>query len=260
MINEKDIYRLYEKESSEKGMASSCTMPDNGVRDLEIKILCKYISIAPNKRILEVGCGNGYVVSTISRMFPEVSFYAIDVNESMIGLCKQRSSLSNVCFETASVKFIPENLKEFDIVYTERCLMNLVSWEDQKRALDEICRVMKIGGTLLLIETFKSGWKMLNESRNVVGVEEIPIPWQSQPFDDDEFDRYLSDKFIKSDLLEGNDENFLSTYYYGARILYPALIEGRLELKYNNPFIEMFKHFPPILNYSPIQLRVLKKI
>lgn len=260
MVEEKDVYRLYEKESSEKGMASNCTMPDNGVRDLEIKILCKYISIAPNKRILEVGCGNGYVVSIISHMFPEAYFHAVDVNESMIGLCKQRPSLSNVYFEMASVKSIPENLKEFDIVYTERCLMNLVSWEDQKRALDEIYRTMKIGGILLLIETFKSGWKMLNESRRVVGIEEIPIPWQSQPFDDGEFDLYISDKFIKSDLLEGNDENFLSTYYYGARILYPALIEGRKKLEYNNPFIEMFKHFPPVLNYSPVQLRVLEKI
>ena len=55
-------------------------------------------------------------------------------------------------------------------------------------------------------------------------------------------------------------DNFLSSYYYGSRVLYPSLIEGKSPIKYNNKFIEFFTLIPNIGNYSPIQACILQKI
>ena len=259
--NVEEVHDLYCKEASRSGLSGRCTMPDEGVRELEISVLSKYVSkvsiLRERTTILEIGCGNGYTVSLLADSHKNCEFIAVDSNEEMIKLASQRN-LSNVTFIKMSALSL-ELEKKVDLVYTERCLMNLISWENQQIALKEIARVMNPQAILVLIETFCSGWEKLNKSREILGLPEIPIPPQSTPYEDATFETFIKKGFIKSNLLEGNDENFLSTYYYGARILYPALIAGKTDLVYNNPFIEMFKYLPPILNYSPVQLRILER-
>ena len=259
-LDEAGIYDHYSKEAEKLGLSKNCTMPDDGVKELEIKIIEKYIDkkmklMERPLDILEVGCGNGFTASQLLKYSRK--FIAVDYNEKMIDISKTRNlsiefrkeSATSLCFHN-----------EFDIVYTERCLMNLISWGNQKKALHKIRDSLKVGGCLIMIETFVSGWEMLNSSRNILGLKDIPIPSKNTPFNDKEFEEFIPALFSKSDLIENNDENFLSSYYYGARILYPSLIEGFKNLEYNNPFIRLFKYLPPILNYSPVQLRVLEKL
>lgn len=258
------IKEHYTKEAKEHGLSPESTMPDSGVRELEINILKKYIQKISDGRerimmVLEVGCGNGYTASQLHRYFKNMSFVCTDTNKDMIKLAKKRK-LKNVDFKVLSATNLRLNGKSFDIAYTERCLINLPSWEEQKKVIIGIHKVLKKGGFLLLIENFNSGWMMLNKSRETLGLEPIRQKWHNIALDDTAFDDFIKKYFIFSDFVEGNDNNFLSMYFYGSRVLYPALVINRKEIVYNNAFIQMFKHLLSVLNYSPIQFRLLKKI
>ena len=48
---------------------------------------------------------------------------------------------------------------KFDLIICQRVLINLLNKNDQKKALRNLIEIVKTGGTLLFIETFKSGIK-----------------------------------------------------------------------------------------------------
>lgn len=258
------IYEHYKKEAIENGKSKISTMRDMGIRELELNILKNYISKIKDLKnnieinVLELGCGNGYTVLKLAKKFKDIKFTSTDINEEMIKIAKRRN-IPNVKFKITSATNIKFKDKIFDIVFTERCIMNLTSWKSQKESLKEIHRVLKTKGFVILLETFNSGWKMLNESRKTLGLEPINQCWHNVALNDIKFNKFIKGKFTVSNLLENNDTNFLSTYYYGTRILYPALIKDKKEIKYNNSFIQIFKYLPSFLNYSPIQLRLLEK-
>jgi hypothetical protein len=52
-------------------------------------------------------------------------------------------------------------------------------------------------------------------------------------------------------------ENFLSSYFFTSRVLYPAVT--RAEIKHNTEFVRFFGFLPPMGNYSGIQLLLLQK-
>ena len=107
------------------------------------------------------------------------------------------------------------------------------------------------------VEAFTDGWKNTNEARNVVGLPPIPQPHHNVFFDKEEFIYFIKEKFDYIDL--GQQHNFLSSYYFGSRVLYPSIIQGKEELQYNNKFIEFFGQFPAVGEYASIQMFILQK-
>ena len=67
--------------------------------------------------------------------------------------------------------------------------------------------------------------------------------------------KFIKDKFEHFQ----STENFLSTYYFGSRVLYAALIEGKKDIIYDNKFIEFFTYLPAYGNYSYIQMLIFRK-
>ena len=67
----------------------------------------------------------------------------------------------------------------FDIVFTQRCLINLISWKSQKTALNQIHRLLKKDGFLVLLEAFDDGLKELNQARHIIGLEKISPAWHN---------------------------------------------------------------------------------
>ena len=52
--------------------------------------------------------------------------------------------------------------------------------------------------------------------------------------------------------------NFLSSYYFVSRVLYPAMLNGS-EVVRNSEIAKFFSYLPPMGNYCPIQAFVLRK-
>jgi ubiquinone/menaquinone biosynthesis C-methylase UbiE len=144
-------------------------------------------------------------------------------------------------------------------VYTERCLINILDWEGQSQALREIARVLKPGGSYLMIECFTDGLANNNKARAECGLQPIDAAYHNLYFDPEKFAAAIAPLFDRvtdesSFPLPGN---FLSSHYFVSRVLYPAMARG--EVFRNSEVAKFFSFVPPMGNYSPIQAHVLRK-
>ncbi len=257
-----EIKEHYIKQAKEYGLSKKSTMKDVNTREKEVEVILKYLKILAeqieNPKILELGCGNGYTAEQIIKRLDLKNYTGVDFCEDFVKLANQRN-LSNVKFQTGNVLSLNFEDSSFDIVFTERCLINLDSWDKQKGSLDEIRRILKLGGYFIMIEAFTDGLENLNEARNTLGLESVPQPFHNIFFDKEKFLDFIKSKFqlYEDDL---SVINFLSSYYFGSRVMYPALIAGKKDLVYNNKFVEFFRYIPSYGNYCSIQCYILKKI
>lgn len=255
----------YAKQAKKWGDSKLSTMEDANIRDKEVeKILAALRGLKDrlkNPAVLEVGCGNGYTAEQIIKELG-LPLTCIDFSEELLALARRRR-LANVSFSQGDVRYLEFKDDAFDMVFTERCLINLDSWEKQKKALAEVRRVLKPGALFLMIEAFTDGWGNLNKAREDVGLASIPQPFHNVFFDKQKFLRFINGKFQRTS--EGEEdpqesEHFLSTYYFGSRVLYPALINGKKELVFNNKFVEFFRHLPSYGQYGSVQSFFLRKV
>ena len=259
------IKEHYKRLARTSGSAKDMSMKDIHTKDAEINEIEKSIKYLVNKKkykkILEIGCGNGYTSKQLSEEL-NVNIVGLDYCEELIDIAKKRK-LKNVNFCIGDVLKLDFESESFDIVYSERCLINLDSWQKQKKALNEIHRVLKKDGIYVMIECFLDGLDTINKARRVVGLLPIEQPFHNKYFDKKKLYKYIVNKFIN---FEQNDQefkkiykqNFLSSYYFGSRVLYPSIVK-KGEVEYNNKFIEFFSFLEPYGNYSYIQLLVLQK-
>jgi SAM-dependent methyltransferase len=100
------------------------------------------------KKVLDVGCGNGYVLANYARAGADVS--GIDLTEAAITLTRQRFSLAGLTgdFRTANAEALPFPDETFDCV----CSMGVLHHTpDTERAVEEVWRVLKPGGRLIVM-------------------------------------------------------------------------------------------------------------
>src|SRR6185295_9654873 len=101
----------------------------------------------------------------------------------------------NATFSQGDVRELSFEKESVDIVYTERCLINLLTWEDQQKALKEINRVLKKGGFYFMVESFTDGFDNLNKARRELGLDSIPVAHHNLYFDKPSFTEFVSPLF-----------------------------------------------------------------
>jgi len=136
-MNQKKINEHYNDEVKEFGSSIKSTMPDIFVKKLEIEKISNSIKQIKKdhnvENILEIGCGNGYVLKKISKNIKS-DFLGVDVNKKMIELAKKRKR-KELDFKVDDITNSKLKSEKYDIIFTERCLINLMSWELQKKQL-----------------------------------------------------------------------------------------------------------------------------
>ena len=262
------IKEHYKEIAEEYGASKQSSMKDINIRDIEIDKIIDVLNVVKtyfnNPKILEVGSGNGYASEQIVNKLNIQSIRCIDFCEDLVEIAKKRN-VKGVTYEVGDVLNLKFEDSSFDIVFTERCLINLDSWEKQQKALEEIRRVLKKNGVFIMVESFADSLKNLNEARNAVGLDSIPQPFHNVFFENKKFSKFIKKKFEDFSInhpeprLE-NCKNFLSSYYFGSKVLYPALIAGKKELEYNNKFVEFFRYMPSYGDYGYVNMFVLKKV
>lgn len=256
MQSEKEIKQYYKKQAEKFGTGERSTISDANTRRLEIDALLKYIE--DNKKVLEVGCGNGYVAKVIAEK-KKVNLTAVDFSEDLIAVAKKQQvnpAKGKVVFKIGSALKLDFPDQAFDVVFTERCLINLITWENQKKALLEIYKVLKSGGIFIMLEAFTDGWENINKARQEVGLDPIKPSGHNLFFEKSKLFKFLEGKF---DLCQ--EDNFLSSYHFGSRILYPALLKltTKKEPGYDSEFNNFFAHLPPYGRHSATQILVFRK-
>jgi len=100
------------------------------------------------KKVLDVGAGNGYVLSKYAQEGAEV--WGIDITNTAIDLCCRRFELFGLRgdFLVASAEELPFESDSFDCV----CSMGVLHHTpNTAKAVDEIFRVLKSGGRLIVM-------------------------------------------------------------------------------------------------------------
>jgi ubiquinone/menaquinone biosynthesis C-methylase UbiE len=144
----------------------------------------------------------------------------------------------------------------FDVVISERCLINLMSWEEQQKAMCEIKRVLKKGGRYLMIEGTSGGLDKLNNMRESYGLHRIEKHWHNLLFDDDMLMTFLKKHFNNKEIIS------LGTYYFISRVVHPLMVlpdEPKFEAKINEVARRMAADIPSFDDISINKLYVLLK-
>ena len=122
---------------------------------LELKVdpkawVTKYLahSIKPGAKVLSVGCGPGVILSELCARAPSVHGTGIDVSPERVQQAIQKhSSNKQLTFARGDAHAIPFDSDSFDIVYA-RMLFEYLA--DKRQAAEEMTRVCRPGGTVLL--------------------------------------------------------------------------------------------------------------
>ncbi|HIJ63632.1 MAG TPA: class I SAM-dependent methyltransferase [Rhodospirillaceae bacterium] len=277
----------YDRVAKEYGISSASTMSDETVRRRETEIIFSFVERmgrlsregsalkggCPERfngdkvvRIIDVGCGNGYTLKALAERFSAYSYTGVEYNDAMRSLAeKQIAGLPHVEVKGGDIRRresldIPNGLA--DIVICQRVLINILSADDSRCALDNVVSLVRAGGFLLFFECFSSALENLNSARAEFGLDAIGPAHHN---------RYLEDDFfVRPELLpcDGVDDiaerHVFSTHFFVTRVLHAAMQKyaGDVEFKRNSHFVQFLTKALPeaVGSYAPLQcLAYVKK-
>lgn len=99
------------------------------------------------KSALDIGCGSGFQTALLANLGAKV--IGIDITEEPIRLANhklQNQKLDSFCF-ISDAEFLPFKDESFDVV---NCCGNVLNYVNHKKGIEEIGRVLKSDGTLML--------------------------------------------------------------------------------------------------------------
>jgi ubiquinone/menaquinone biosynthesis C-methylase UbiE len=122
---------------------------------LELKVnpeawVDKYLAhhLTPGANVLSVGCGPGVILQAVCSKHPSIHGTGIDVSAARVQQAiEKHSSNTRLKFVHADAQAIPFPSDSFDVVYS-RMLFEYLA--DKERAAEEIVRVCRPGGTVLI--------------------------------------------------------------------------------------------------------------
>jgi ubiquinone/menaquinone biosynthesis C-methylase UbiE len=259
-----EIKSYWDQRASENAGNPSATTDDVWLRELEITVLAdtlRELGLA-DAQTLDLGCGDGYSTLKLAQAVPTLTLLGLDYSANMIDNARRRLAESpalapRVSFGIADALRLDEAIpnKTFDLVITDRCLINLATFAAQESALGQIAAHLRPGGCYLAIENFLEGQENLTAARRHMGLTEIPVRWHNVFFREREFLAGAKQFF---DIVEIKD--FSSSYYFATRILYSAMCNKRGEKPdYRHAIHEVAVGLPWIGQFSPIRLAVLRR-
>lgn len=260
------ILEHYRKEAELHGRDASSTMRDEITRGREVAGITRTVEWLRENghrldNLLDVGCGNGYLLEALREKNAGLGLTGLEYTPQLVEVAQQRD-VSACQIVAGDVRKLPFEDNSFDVVVTERCIINIMDQEDQAVSLREVARVLRSGGHYICIEAFTDGFEGLNEARAELGLEANAVPYHNLWLDKDWFLKVIAEDFDVVDVKGHGDPsvpspNFLSSHYFVSRVLYPAIT--KTDIVYNSHLVKFFSFLPPMGNYSAIQFWVLRK-
>jgi len=261
-VIEKSIKQFWDEQAEAFQESDLATAPDHYYREMEVGRILSHLS--DGEAILDVGCGNGYSTLRFSKALPSSRIIGIDYSESMIRHAKGALAKSDLA---SRIEFLVSNVlsltldpsinnKRFDTIISERCLINLQNWEEQRTALLQMKELMNRGGRIVLTENTQEGLANLNSLRGQFGLPSIAVRWHNSYLPQKTLEDFLPEHFAVEAV-----ENIGNLYYIISRVVYAKLaaLEGK-EPKYLHPINEIASQLPSLADYqySPNFIYVLR--
>ncbi|MFN7929934.1 MAG: class I SAM-dependent methyltransferase [Blastocatellia bacterium] len=119
----------------------------------------QHVPIGRHFTILDVGCGGGRALQKLAALAPKGKLYGVDYAAGSVATARAKNAAliqtGQVVIQLASVSQLPFPDNQFDLV---TAIETQYYWPDLANDMKEIRRVLKPGGTLLVIaESYKRG-------------------------------------------------------------------------------------------------------
>lgn len=170
------------------------SLKDENLRTLELEAISGWLD--KNAKVLDIGCGDG--VNTIAYANKVQNIKGIDYSSEMIKRARHRISDGrsiNLDFQLLSVLELEQLQEQFDIVLSQRCLINLGSFDQQEDVIRRVQTLVRPGGLYLMLEAVEEGREALNEIRIQMGLTPLPMPWHNKFFNESELHPLLEETF-----------------------------------------------------------------
>jgi len=254
---DKKINQHYDKLANKHKKSKFSTMTDEYIVDEELNFIINIIKNDKKKlNILDSGCGNGYTLDQVSGLSKNFSLHGVDNNKSLIKIAHKRlSNKANIV--KGDIRVFNKNFKnKFDIIISQRVLVNILNESDQKKSLKNIISYLKKNGKLIASESFNYGFNKLNSARVKFNFKKIKPKLHS---------KYLKSDFFKTKKLHKlKEENKnLSKHFFNARLLDEIYLKSKKKknFTFNSKFTKYLDN--TILevndNYSHLKLLLFKK-
>lgn len=122
-------------------------------RIYHVQLILEYLGDLSSKRVLDAGCGKGRFARVLAERFPTSRITGVDISEAMLAFV--RPPLAPV---SATLTALPFRDGAFDAAYATESLEHAV---DIERAVAELCRVVKRGGRIVIIDKNAEHWGKL---------------------------------------------------------------------------------------------------
>lgn len=119
----------------------------------------------PGQRVLDVGCGTGYLARLLARSVGDDGLVVgVDASPEMVRYASDRARRDRNChLQLGTAESLSFPTDHFDVVVCSLFMHHLPD-DLQPAAIGEMCRVLRPGGTLLIAEAHVPrafGWRVL---------------------------------------------------------------------------------------------------
>ncbi|MGF1610060.1 MAG: SAM-dependent methyltransferase [Kiloniellales bacterium] len=239
------------------GLGAIAGTNDFNLTEIEHRFL--ETAVPSGSRILDVGCGNG---SSLVRLAKAKGCHGVgmDFAEQMVEVAAARvrdEGLSDrLEVHRRSVPPVPNEWGPFDVVYSQRCLINLTSTDQQKTAVLSVADCLRPGGMYVMVECSLDGSDRTNSVRESLGLQPIDPPWHNLFFREKEVASWANEGFVLEDL-----QHISSTYNFLSRVVYAKLAADRgEELRYDSDINLLSLKLPPAVGaFGPVKAWIWRK-
>jgi SAM-dependent methyltransferase len=121
------------------------------VRALDPRTEWVDVQVSPGARVLDVGCGSGFVVRYLGRRFPEARIVGTDASAVRVEQARRGAEgIENVVFQVDDILCTAVEPESFDIVHC-RLVMEHLGAAAREQAARALYRSVKPGGMLRLV-------------------------------------------------------------------------------------------------------------
>ena len=114
-------------------------------------------NLSENARILDVGCGKGFLLHEFKKLLPKAEIRGIDISAYAIENAKEEVK---EYLQIGNAIKLPFEDREFDLVYSITTLHNLYNYE-LKKAILEVQRVSK-KNSFILVDSYRNERERVN--------------------------------------------------------------------------------------------------
>ena len=144
-----EIIRHFNEAASDEEHFPSTIDP----RIYHVQLILEYFGDLTGRRVLDIGCGKGRFARVLGERFPGAALVAFDLAEAML-----RYVPAGISRCAGSMTALPFQSESFDCAYATESLEHAV---DIAGAVAQMCRIVKPGGRIVIIDKNAEQWGRL---------------------------------------------------------------------------------------------------